>query len=158
MNTRKIIISIVVILIVVILIFIIFKQNHIETEVDYTGYQLILTAQYGGYGIAGQNLGSGTEKKIFNISQNDILYEPTFGGLWLLNADKKEDKNETKFPTISEYSTILEIVELEENTITIKNKDKTYNIKYNQEVDISSNSSVSDGINYSYVIKITKKQ
>ena len=158
MNTRKIIISIVVILIVVILLFIVYKQNHTETEGDYTGYQLILTAQYGGYGIAGQNLGSGTEKKIFNISQNDILYEPTFGGLWLLNADKKEDKNETKFPTISEYSTILEIVELEENTITIKNKDKTYNIKYNQEVDISSNSSVSDGINYSYVIKITKKQ
>lgn len=157
MNRRKIIISIVILLIAVILLFIIFKQNHVETEGDYTGYQLILTAEYGGYGAAGQDLGSGTKKKIFNISQNDILYEPTFGGLWLLNADIEEDKNESKLQSILRYSTILEIVELEENTIKIKNRDITYNLKYNQEFDINSNASIADGINYSYSIKIIKK-
>lgn len=157
MNRRKIIISIVVLLIAVILLFIVFKQNHVETEGDYTGYQLILTAEYGGYGVAGQDLGSGTKKKIFNILQNDILYEPTFGGLWLLNADIEEDKNENKLPSIPRYSTILEIVELDENTIKIKNRDITYNLKYNQEFDINSNASIADGINYSYSIKIIKK-
>ncbi len=157
MNRRKIIIGIVVLLIVAILLFFVFKQNHVETEGDYTGYQLILTAEYGGYGFAGQDLGSGTKKKIFNISQNDILYEPTFGGVWLLNADIEEDKNESKLPSIPKYSTILEIVELEENTIKIKNRDITYDLKYNQEFDINSNASISDGINYSYSIKIIKK-
>ena len=63
MNRRKIIIGIVVLLIVAILLFFVFKQNHVETEGDYTGYQLILTVKYGGSGIAGQDLGSGTEKK-----------------------------------------------------------------------------------------------
>ena len=101
--------------------------------------------------------GSGTKKKIFNILQNDILYEPTFGGLWLLNADIEEDKNENKLPSIPRYSTILEIVELDENTIKIKNRDITYNLKYNQEFDINSNASIADGINYSYSIKIIKK-
>lgn len=145
MNRRKIIISIIVLLIVVILLFIIFKQKDIETEKDYTGYQLILTAKYGGTGIAGQDLGSGTEQKIFNISQNDILYEPKSGGLWKLNNENKNN------------STILEIIELKEDTIKIKNNDKTYDIKYNQEFNISSNFIVYDGINYSYTIKIIKK-
>lgn len=157
MNRKKVIISIIVLLIAVILLFIVFKQKNIETEGDYTGYQLILTAEYGGYGVAGQDLGSGTKKKIYNISQDDILYEPTFGGLWLLNVDIEEDKNENNIPAFPKYSTILEIIELGENTIKIKNKDKTYNLKYNQEFDISSNSTIYDGINYSYVIKITKK-
>lgn len=162
MNRKKIIISIVLLVIVVILFFIVFKQIHIETEGDYTGYQLILTAKYGGYGINGKNLGSGTKKKIFNISQNDILYEPTWGGVWLLNANIEQENSKTDFQSLIEYgipkySAILEIITLEENTVKIKNRDITYNIKYNQEIDINSNESISDGINYSYKIKIIKK-
>ena len=61
MNRRKIIIGIVVLLIVAILLFFVFKQNHVETEGDYTGYQLILTAEYGRYVFAGQDLARGTK-------------------------------------------------------------------------------------------------
>ena len=157
MNKIKVLIGLVVIIIVIILLLLVFIQNHIETEGDYTGYQLILNAKYEGHGIGGQNLGSGTKKKIFNISKNDILYEPFMGGLWLLNVDIKEDTNKNVFPSFSQKeSEILEIIELEKDTITIKNKDKTYNIYYNQEVEIYSNTHIYDGINYSYVIKITK--
>ena len=157
MNRRKIIISIIVLLITGILLFIVFKQINIKTEGNYTGYQLLLTAKYGGYGINGQDLGSGTEKKIFNISQNDILYEPTFGGVWVLNVCKEEEKNENKLLSIEKYSKILEIIELEENTIKIKYKDKIYNINYNQKFDIASNVAVYDGKNYTYTIKIIKR-
>ena len=136
----------IILVIVVILLFIIFKQTDTETERDYTGYQLTLTAEYGGYSIAGEDLGSGTKKKIYNILKNDILYEPYEGGLWLLNADAKKS-----------WGIILEIIELDEDTVTIKNNDNTYNIEYNQEFNISSNGYIADGINYSYIIEIIKE-
>lgn len=65
MNKKKVILlSIVVVLLAIIFVlFIVFKYKKIEIEGDYTGYQLILTVKYGGSGIAGQDLGSGTEKK-----------------------------------------------------------------------------------------------
>lgn len=157
MNKRKVILlSIVVVLLAIIFVLFVFKYKKIEIEGDYTGYQLILTVKYGGSGIAGQDLGSGTEKKIFNISENDIFYEPMFGGMWLLNADIEYEQIGNI--SISNYSTILEIMELEENTVTVKNKDKTYNIKYNEELDISSNTTVFDGINYKYTIKVIQKR
>lgn len=144
-----------ILLIVVILLFIILK-NHIETEGDYTGYQLILTAKYGEYRIAGQYL-SRTEKKIFNISEGDILYEPPFGGgLWSLNPNTQGTESDGIL-AIFDYNKILEIIELKEKTIKIKNADKTYNIAYNQNFDISPTFTEADGINYSYVIKIIKK-
>ena len=157
MNKKKVILLsiIVVLLAIIFVLLIVFKYKKIEIEGDYTGYQLILTVKYGGSGIAGQDLGSGTEKKIFNISENDIFYEPMLGGMWLLNADIEYE--EIGNISISSYSTILEVMELEENTVTVKNKDKTYNIKYNEEFDISSNTTVYDGINYKYTIKVIKK-
>ncbi len=91
------------------------------------------------------------------ILNSETLYEPTFGEVWLLNVDIEEDNSKNNLPSIPRYSTILEIVELEENTIKILNRDITYNIKYNQEIDINSNVSIADGINYSYSIKIIKK-
>lgn len=50
-------------------------------EGDYTGYQLTLTTSYGGYGVFGQDLGSGTIIKTYNISNNDIFYENLRGDL-----------------------------------------------------------------------------
>lgn len=145
----------IILLIAVFLLFIIFKNNNIETEGKYTGYQLILVANYGGYGIAGQDLGSGTEKKIFNISEKDTFYEPIMGGVWSLNADVTQEKIGNI--VISNYSEILEIMKFEEDKVHIKNKNKNYNIKYNEKLDIDSNTSTFDGINYSYIISIIKK-
>ena len=157
MNRKKVILlSIVVaLLVIILLLFIVFKHKKTEIGGDYTGYQLLLTATYGGFGVDGQDLGSGTEKKIFNISENDMFYEPSFGGIWLLNADiKYEQTSNTDLP---KYSKILKVIELGENTVKVENKDKIYNIKYNEEFDIFSNTTVYDGINYKYIIKIIKK-
>ncbi len=158
MNKRKLIIAITVFLSAIILFFIVLKKNStenieiLETEGDYSGYQLILTAKYGGTGVDGHDLGHGVKKKIFNISQNDVFYEPSFGGMWILNLDMEEYKN-----PFGPY-TMCEILELEENTtkVKIKNEDKIYVVEYNQEIDISSNTITCDGINWSYSMKIIK--
>ena len=70
------------------------------------------------------------------------------------------------------YREILEIVKLEEDTVTIKKHEKSglnyttleedenaviINIEYNQEISIPSNWIVYDSINYWYIIEITKK-
>lgn len=156
MKNKKILLICGIFIILLIAVFLLFRiLNNIETEGEYTGYQLILVANYGGYGIAGQDLGSGQEKKIFNISEKDIFYEPFMGGVWSLNADVTEEKIGNL--AFSNYSEILEIVKFEENEVQIKSKDKIYNIKYNEKLNISSNTNIYDGINYSYIIRIIKK-
>ena len=156
MKNKKILLICGIFIILLIAVFLLFRiLNNIETEGEYTGYQLILVANYGGYGIAGQDLGSGQEKKIFNISEKDIFYEPFIGGVWSLNADVTEEKIGNL--AFSNYSEILEIVKFEENEVQIKSKDKIYNIKYNEKLNISSNTNIYDGINYSYIIRIIKK-
>ncbi len=156
MKNKKILLICGIFIIILIVVFLLFKiLNNIEPEGKYTGYQLVLVANYGGYGIAGQDLGSGQKKKIFNISEKDIFYEPVMGGVWSLNVDATEEKNQN-IP-FSTYGEILEIVKFEENKVQIKNKDKTYNIKYNEKLNISSNTTIYDGRNYSYIISIIKK-
>lgn len=158
MKNKKVLLMcgiVVTLTIAVFLLFRILRNNSIETEGEYTGYQLILVANYGGYGIAGQDLGSGTEKKIFNISEKDTLYEPFMGGVWALNVDVIQEKIGNL--GISNYSEILEIVKIEEDQVQIKNKDKNYNLKYNEKMDISSNTTIFDGTNYSYIVSIIKK-
>lgn len=155
MNKKKVILLsiVVVLLVIVFLLFIVFKHKKIETEGDYTGYQLILTAKYEGYGVAGQNLGEGTEKKIFNISENDTFYEPLDGGIWLLNPQNAKIQDSDFF----NYEMILKVIELGEDQIKVENNDVIHNIKYNEELNISSNFTIYDGINYKYTIKVIKK-
>lgn len=71
MKKKKVIVAI---LIIITLLFIVFKYKRTEVEGEYTGYQLILTAQYNS-GNTINLLGSGRKKKIFNISENDTFYE-----------------------------------------------------------------------------------
>ena len=122
------------------------------------------------YGVSGQNLRTVETKKKYNIKQGDKFYEPINeqgGGIWILNySNTDEPLKGEKEPELT-----LEIVELEENTVTIKeepnqtmglindNKTMIHNIGYNEEYKIySRNLPVIDGENYSYTIKITKKK
>ena len=138
-------------------VFLLFKL-FIKIEGEYTGYKMILVAKYEGYGFWGQDLGRGIKIKIFNISENDILYEPFMGGLWELNVDEevKGENNNMVLPLLPNYRKILEIVELKKYEVLIKNKDEYYNIKYNKKFEIPSGIQVFDGINYNYYLKIIK--
>ncbi len=100
------------------------------------------------HGISGNDLGSGKEEKSYEIKKGDKFYEPSMGGLWI-----KNDEDDSS-------SLILEIEEIGDNEVTIKEykseEEKSYTIKFDESMDISSNTIVFDGINYSYSIKITK--
>ena len=126
-NKRIIFITIITIILIAItsLCIVILKNNKEEI---YTGPQLKLVAKYGGSGIAGQDLGSGTNKKIYNIDKGDKFYEPCAGGIWELNYSNTNVTSEEKEYFQPKF--ILEIVDLMENSVIIKNKDKIYNIKY----------------------------
>lgn len=122
-----------------------------EIEGTYTGYQLTLTASYSGYGVAGQDLGSGTIIKAYNITENDIFYEPFMGGIWKLNL-KESDSTSNQFSS----STILKINSIEDENIQLEFENKKYIARYDEEIKISSNTHIYDGINYSYKIRISK--
>ena len=123
-----------------------------DIEGEYTGYQLTLTASYEGYGEAGQDLGSGTIIKTYNISDNDIFYEPFMGGIWRLNLEPKNDNTNPIVPNV-----ILKINKIENENIELEYGDNKHIVKYNEEISISSNVTVYDGTNYSYRIKISKE-
>ena len=123
-----------------------------DIEGEYTGYQLTLTASYEGYGEAGQDLGSETIIKTYNISDNDIFYEPFMGGIWRLNLEQKNDNTNPIVPNV-----ILKINKIENENIELEYGDNKHIVQYNEEISISSNVTVYDGTNYSYRIKISKE-
>ena len=118
------------------------------------------------YGVSGKNLITQTKRKIYNIEKGDKFYEQLYGGIWLLNYSNTDEVLEGE----KEPKLILEIVELNENTATIKenqtietmlydkNNSEPHSIGYNEEYKIRSRyAPVIDGPNYSYTIKIIKK-
>ena len=123
-----------------------------DIEGEYTGYQLTLIASYGGCGIDGQDLGSGTIIKTYNISDNDIFYEPSSGGIWKLNLEQKNVTTNSFVPRV-----ILKINKIENENIELEYGDNKHIVQYNEEIEISSNFIVYDGTNYSYRIKISKE-
>lgn len=124
-----------------------------EVDGESSEYQLTLTASYGGFGVDGQNLGSGKIIKKYNISDNDIFYEPTFGGIWKLNFEQKNDTENSLVPEI-----ILKINKINNENIELEYNNKKHTIEYNKEISIPSNFTVFDGQNYSYTIKISKEK
>ncbi len=147
MKNKKILLILGIFIIILIVGFQLFKMHK-----EYTGYQLILVANY-----EGGHFGKGKKKKIFNVSEKDKFYEPSSGGgVWSLNLNEDEVATNVPLP-FQEYFEILEIEKFEENEVKIKSRDKFYNIKYNEEFYMTPGSDVSHGINYSYVIRIIKK-
>ena len=150
-NNRKwTIIAILVLIVTTLCIGVKVIKNNIqvdgEVEGKYTGYQLILRADYGGSGIAGQDLSSGTIIKVYNVNDNDTFFEDIFGGIWELNIENTSEKG----------STILKINQIGEEKIEIEYKDKKYTAKYGEIIKIPSNISVEDGLNYYYTIQFCK--
>lgn len=157
-NILKVIIPLIIVYLIISSIYIVIHNNDNikideEIEGEYTGYQLTLKASYGGHGVEGQDLGSGTIIKVYNISDNDTFFEPFMGGIWKLNS--VEDKETS---SIFRSSIILKINKMEEEVIQLEFEDKKYIARYEEEINISSNTYIYDGRNYSYTIKISKEK
>ncbi len=161
-NILKVVIPLIVIILIIGVILFTNSDNisdKLNIKIDknvvgnYTGYQLILEASYGGSGVAGQDLGSGTIKKVYNISDNDTFFEPFNGGIWELNLE--ENKDMLSFFSATE---ILKINKIEEDVIHLEFEGKEYIAKYDEKINVSSNIRICDGINYSYTIKFSKEK
>ena len=74
------------------------------------------------------------------------------GGVWKLKIKKKNDTTNPFLPNV-----ILKINKIENENIELEYGYKKHIVNYNEEISISSNVTVYDGINYSYTIKISKE-
>ena len=104
---------------------------------------LVVSTSYGGSGIDGQDLGSGSFKEVFEVSGGDVFYED-FDGHWTLDS-----KN------MYEESLIMKIVKVEENGVTVQNGNEEIVISYSVERKVDSTFVVCDGINYSHKIRFS---
>ncbi|MDO4864680.1 MAG: dockerin type I repeat-containing protein [Ruminococcus sp.] len=104
---------------------------------------------YGGYGIAGQDLGSGEYTQEFTVKKGDWFVEP-YGGDWL--------KNEPLYTDYEQGSVIVKITDITDEGVSFiakendyRSDDKEYTVKYTDEPQhIDSLHVVFDGTNFDY--------
>ncbi len=104
---------------------------------------MVVSTSYGGCGIDGQKLGSGSFKEIIEVSAGDVFYED-FDGHWTLDP-----KN------MSEDSLIMKIVKVEEKGVTVQKGNEETMILYSVECKVDSTFVVCDGINYVHKIRFS---
>lgn len=104
---------------------------------------MTVITSYGGSGIDGEDLGSGTFSEEFSIKNDDIFYED-FYGRWYLNP---------KDPDMDLL--ILEVKKVETDGVTaiINNKEKK--LSFSSDYNVASNIFIADGTNYSYKISFS---
>ena len=146
MKNKKAIIILSILVLVAILVVVGMKMLS-SSKGDNSEYQLILTANYGGYGEAGFDLGSGTQTRTYSIYDGDTFYEPNMGGLWKKDGKKEEYDQKT-----------FKIVHLKEDYAEVKIENQKTIIRYNQEYDVPSNYTIIDGTNYTYKVDILKPE
>ena len=113
-----------------------------ETD-DSTKCRLKVVSSYSGWGIDGQDLGSGKFTDTFSVSEKDLFYELS-NGHW--SKEKKEDTAEI----------ILSITKIDENGVTIQIGETETVLNYDVSKDIDSRYIVYDGTNYKYTFRFIK--
>lgn len=93
---------------------------------------------YGGCGIDGKTLSSGSFDKSYSVKTGDYLSESS-NGKWI---KKLSDK----------YDVILHIKELNESGVIIEVGEEEISLDYGEKYEINSNYVIYDGINYNYEI------
>lgn len=99
---------------------------------------LNVISSYSGWGIDGQDLGSGSFYETFAVSPGDVFYED-YDGHWIRNGKN----NYEEIITVKEINDDGVIIEIGENEITMI---------YDFSKHIESRYVVCDGINYEYSI------
>lgn len=125
------------------------NESNIQTEERkvrvYSGCILVLEVHSGGYGYSGQDLGSQSYSEEYDVSEGDVFFEPSLGGVWKLNLESSSSASE-----------ILKINKIEENTIEFQANGEEHTAQIGEDMSVRSNFQVMDGINYSYKIKFIK--
>lgn len=106
--------------------------------------KVTVVTNYSGYGIAGQDLGSGTFTKTFTVKAGDIFYESS-DGKWILNP-KNNDIN---------MGVIAEIKAVDDNGVTAVIYGEETVIIYGTGRKITSDMIIYDGPSYNYVMTVS---
>lgn len=112
---------------------------------------MVVDTSYGGYGIAGQDLGHGEYTDEYIVKKGDWFVE-FYGGSWL--------KNEPLYTDSRSNAVILEVTDVNEEGVTFiaketdyKSDDKEYTVKYGDDgQDLRSLYIVFDGTNFNYKV------
>lgn len=112
---------------------------------------------YGGFGIAGQDLGHGEYDQEFIVKKGDWFIEP-FGGDWL--------KNEPLYTDYEQSSVIVKITDVTDDGVSFiakeesyRSDDKEYTVKYTDEPQhIYSLNMVFDGTNFDYNVSFINEK
>ena len=110
------------------------------------GCTLSVISSYGGCGVGGQDLGSGSFTEAFTVYGGDKLYEWD-DGHW--NSEKQPHYG-------YDPEAIISIIEVADNGVTIQVDGEETTLAYNTEKAVESMNVVYDGINYSYRIFFKK--
>ncbi len=99
-----------------------------------------IVTSYSGYGIDGQNLGSGTFSESFTVSAGDIFYE-NYYGKWTFNSEDGE--------------IIAEIAEINDSGAVIVIHGESHTIKYGTGRKVQG-MIIDDGYTYEYVLNVSE--
>ena len=114
--------------------------------IEENGLRFILHTSYSGYGVMGQDLGSGSFDKEYYVIEGDAFYE-TYGGHWFQNVRLSN-------------SLLLKIEKIEADTVTVSvigardgsREKKILNIGETADDVVFSDHIVFDGTNYYYTL------
>ncbi|MCI7766734.1 MAG: hypothetical protein MSJ26_01975 [Oscillospiraceae bacterium] len=104
---------------------------------------LTVYTSYGGCGIDGQDLGSGSFKETFRVSGGEVFYEE-FDGHWTLDSEN-----------MSEDSVIAGIIKVDADGVTVQVGGMERVLDYSSECEVASTFIVYDGTNYNHRISFS---
>ena len=123
-------------------------KRALMTETKKPHYTMTVTTNYGGTGVMGQELGSGSFTETFTVSEGDLFYE-TSDGHWLKNANN-----------IFEYENkIMSVEDFNADGVTFTYADyddeMESTVSYGDASQINSTFYIYDGTNYDYKISFS---
>ena len=108
---------------------------------------LKVRAVYGGYGVAGQDLGSGEEKyKIKDIQEGTVIYE------YMDNVLTTELRSER-----AKDMWFLKIESIDDTGVKVVAREYSFLVRWDVEASFNSSFHVYDGVNYTYYLTFTKE-
>lgn len=109
--------------------------------------KMTVMSSYSGFGIDGQNLGSGSITKEYTVRSGE-KYAENGSGDWYLVSNKGA----------GEATPIMEIISINEKSVTVVFSGTETNVSYNRKLTIPSEITVYDGWNYYYTFSFSPSQ
>ncbi len=109
---------------------------------DAVSCTLTVVSEYSGYGVDGQNLGSGSFTETFSVSQGDALHED-ISGHWSKDAENNAEP-------------LLTLKTIDEDSVTFTCGIQEITLQYGASQTVPSQHIVYDGRNFTYTVSFAQ--